>query len=68
MCSTSESLQVLNRASPQLSIFSIGFPMTLTTGVVLLMTLMPDLLRFLEILFSNSFSTMQEVVQRLGGG
>ncbi|PWW40587.1 flagellar biosynthetic protein FliR [Chromohalobacter israelensis] len=62
------TLGVLNRASPQLSIFSIGFPMTLTTGVVLLMTLMPDLLRFLEILFSNSFSTMQEVVQRLGGG
>ncbi|MDV6319159.1 flagellar biosynthetic protein FliR [Chromohalobacter sp. HP20-39] len=62
------TLGVLNRASPQLSIFSIGFPMTLTTGVVLLMTLMPDLLRFLEIIFSESLNTMQEVVQRLAGG
>ncbi|WP_277810606.1 flagellar biosynthetic protein FliR [Chromohalobacter canadensis] len=62
------TLGVLNRASPQLSIFSIGFPMTLTTGLVLLMTLMPDLLRFLEIVFSDSLHMMQEVVQRLAGG
>lgn len=62
------TLGVLNRASPQLSIFSIGFPMTLLTGVVLLMALMPDLLRFLDILFAKSFSAMQAVVEGLAGG
>ncbi|SHF11246.1 flagellar biosynthetic protein FliR [Modicisalibacter ilicicola DSM 19980] len=56
------SLGILNRASPQLTIFSIGFPMTLTVGLILLMVLMLDLGRYLERLFSQGFLFMQELL------
>ncbi|MGC3874872.1 flagellar biosynthetic protein FliR [Halomonas sp. GXIMD04776] len=56
------SLGILNRAAPQLTIFSIGFPMTLTVGLILLMILMLDLGRYLEGLFSRGFMFMQELI------
>ncbi|GAB2798564.1 flagellar biosynthetic protein FliR [Halomonas shantousis] len=59
------SLGILNRASPQLSIFSVGFPMTLTVGLILLMVLMPNLARFLEGLFGDSLVFMQALVEQM---
>ncbi|MEA3250455.1 MAG: flagellar biosynthetic protein FliR [Pseudomonadota bacterium] len=59
------SLGILNRAAPQLTIFSIGFPMTLTVGLVLIAVLMQDLGRFLEILFAQAVSTMREMLALL---
>lgn len=56
------SLGILNRAAPQLTIFSIGFPLTLVIGVVLLMVLMTDLGRFLESLFADAFLFLQQLL------
>lgn len=56
------SLGILNRASPQLTIFSIGFPLTLTVGLILMMVLMSDLGRFLERLFAEGFAFMRELL------
>ncbi|MBZ9556988.1 MULTISPECIES: flagellar biosynthetic protein FliR [Modicisalibacter] len=61
------SLGILNRASPQLTIFSIGFPMTLTTGLILLAVLMTDLGRFLETLLQNGFVFMRQMLSVLAG-
>ncbi|MHB0775305.1 flagellar biosynthetic protein FliR [Halomonas sp. WWR20] len=59
------SLGILNRASPQLSIFSVGFPMTLLVGLILLMVLMPNLARFLEGLFGDTLVFMQALVEQM---
>lgn len=56
------SLGILNRAAPQLTIFSVGFPMTLTVGLILLMVLMMDFGRFLESLFAEGFLFMQQLL------
>lgn len=45
------AMGILNRSAPQLTIFSIGFPLTLTVGMVLLMVMMTTLDRSLENLF-----------------
>lgn len=59
------AMGILNRASPQLSIFSIGFPMTLLVGIAMLRLLMPHLAPFLEQQFAAGLSTMLQVVQAL---
>lgn len=59
------SLGILNRAAPQLTVFSVGFPLTLTMGIFLLMILMTDLGSFLERLFSHGLGFMQQFVEAL---
>ncbi|MEC9481838.1 MAG: flagellar biosynthetic protein FliR [Halomonas sp.] len=56
------SLGILNRAAPQLTIFSVGFPLTLTIGLVLLMVLMSDYASFLETLFAKGFFFLQNLL------
>lgn len=56
------SLGILNRAAPQLTVFSVGFPMTLTIGLALIMILMGDLGSFLESLFAEGFSFIQQLI------
>lgn len=57
------AMGILNRASPQLSIFSIGFPMTLLAGLVVIMFLVPDLGAFMHRLFDTLFLRMIEIIQ-----
>lgn len=61
------SLGILNRASPQLSIFSVGFPMTLTAGLVLMTALMPNLGSFWSGLFETQLRFMQGLVEQMAG-
>ncbi|KGE78527.1 flagellar biosynthetic protein FliR [Halomonas salina] len=58
-------LGILNRSAPQLTVFSIGFPASLTMGVVLLMVLMTDLDRFLERLFRQGLTFLGEFLDVL---
>ena len=51
-------LGLLNRVSPQLSIFAIGFPITLTVGILTISLLMPLLAPFCEHLFSEVFDLL----------
>ncbi|HFR6801125.1 TPA: flagellar biosynthetic protein FliR, partial [Shigella flexneri] len=50
------ALGLLNRMAPQLSIFVIGFPLTLTVGISLMAALMPLIAPFCEHLFSEIFN------------
>ena len=55
------ALGVLTRAAPQLNIFAIGFPITLTVGLVLLLVALPHLVPQFERLFQDGLATMAQV-------
>ena len=59
------AMGILNRASPQFSIFAVGFPVTLLAGMLLLQLLMPQLAAFLEPRFAAAFETALRVLQAL---
>lgn len=61
------SLGILNRASPQLSVFSVGFPMTLTAGLVLMTALTPNLGGFWSALFDHQLRFMQGMIEQMAG-
>lgn len=59
------AMGILNRASPQLTVFAVGFPLTLTVGLVLMMVLMNDLGRFLEGLFGGGLQFLRQFIDSL---
>jgi len=52
------AMGILNRASPQFSIFAVGFPLTLLAGIGMLQLLMPHLGAFLEPRFAAGLDAM----------
>jgi len=57
------AMGVMTRAAPQLNIFSVGFPVTMLMGFIILMLAMPNLLpRFNQLMLDG-----MQVTQRLGG-
>jgi flagellar biosynthetic protein FliR len=52
------AMGILNRASPQFSIFAVGFPLTLIAGIWMLMLLVPHLGTFLEPRFAAGIDAM----------
>jgi len=59
------SLGILNRSAPQLTVFSVGFPTSLTLGLLLLVVLMTDLGRFLQHLFGQGLGFLRQLVEAL---
>ncbi|MEG3079923.1 flagellar biosynthetic protein FliR [Halomonas sp. 5021] len=59
------ALGILNRSAPQLTVFNIGFPTSLTVGLLLMMVLMTDLERFLQRIFSQGIDFMQGLIDTL---
>lgn len=57
---------ILNRAVPQFTVFSIGFPLTLTAGIFLLAIVMNDLGPVLERLFNEGLGFFQQLPELLG--
>jgi flagellar biosynthetic protein FliR len=49
------AMGILNRVSPQVSVFSVGFPITLLAGVILLQLVVRQLPAFLEPRFGAAF-------------
>jgi flagellar biosynthetic protein FliR len=57
------AMGIMTRAAPQLNIFSVGFPVTMLMGFVILMLLLPAVLpRFNELLLEGMRAS-----QRIGG-
>ena len=52
------AMSILNRAAQQLSVFSVGFPVTLIVGVTVLTVVLPHAGPFLESLFESGLSAM----------
>lgn len=59
------SLGILNRSAPQMTVFSVGFPTSLTLGLLLLGILMNDLGRYLEALFGQGLQALQILIQAM---
>ncbi|WP_395490718.1 flagellar biosynthetic protein FliR [Cedecea davisae] len=59
------ALGLLNRMAPQLSVFVIGFPVTLSIGMLILMALMPLIAPFTEHLFGEIFDLLADIVSEI---
>lgn len=62
------ALGILNRTAQQLSVFAVGFPISLTTGLILLMVVLPQSSPFLTRLFDSGYVAMSRLTQALAGG
>ncbi len=58
-------LGLLNRMAPQLSIFAVGFPVTLSAGMIAIILVMPLLAPFCEHFFSELFDLLAMLLQEL---
>jgi flagellar biosynthetic protein FliR len=61
------SLGILNRTAQQLSVFAVGFPISLTTGLVMLAVVLPQSGDFLTGLFSDGYQAMARIARALAG-
>jgi flagellar biosynthetic protein FliR len=59
---TNMALGVLTRAAPQLNIFGIGFPVTITVGFMILVLTLPSMLIPMQNMIAVSFEHMREVM------
>jgi flagellar biosynthetic protein FliR len=59
------ALGILNRTAQQLSVFAVGFPISLTVGLILLWVVLPQTSPFLRRLFDEGFSAMGRLMGAL---
>ncbi|WP_263139305.1 flagellar biosynthetic protein FliR [Pseudomonas sp. RIT-PI-AD] len=57
------ALGVMTRAAPQLNIFSIGFPLTLVLGLVIVWLSMADILSQYQVLASDALQMLRELAR-----
>ncbi len=58
------SFGVMMRAAPQLNVFAIGFPITLTLGFVFMLVSLPVFLPQFEGLMDNAFLSLAEMLRK----
>ncbi|CAM2138458.1 flagellar biosynthesis protein FliR [Pararobbsia alpina] len=56
------ALGVLNRAAPQIGVFQVGLPLTLTVGLLMLQWMTPNLMPFFSRLFSMGMDALTRVI------
>jgi flagellar biosynthetic protein FliR len=61
------ALGILNRTAQQLSVFAVGFPISLMTGLVLLAIVLPQITPFMTRFFDRGYSAMARLAQGLAG-
>ncbi len=61
------ALGILNRTAQQLSVFAVGFPISLLVGLLLLTVVLPQTGPFLLRLFQDGHETMARVLHGLAG-
>lgn len=57
------AMGVISRASPTLNLFSVGFPITLMLGLMVMERTLPALLPQVERLFTAAFETMGQLLE-----
>jgi len=62
------ALGILNRTAQQLSVFAVGFPVSLSAGLLLLSAVLPQTNAFLQRLFQQGYETMARLAWALLGG
>jgi flagellar biosynthetic protein FliR len=59
------SLGVLTRAAPQLNLFAVGFPITLTAGFIGLLLMLTNFAPVLQNLFDGGFDDIGRMLEML---
>ncbi len=59
------ALGILNRSAPQFTVFALGFPIKLISGLVLIMVMMGHFGPFLERIFAHALSVQQQLLHML---
>lgn len=62
------AMGVLARVAPQMNLFAVGFPVTITAGFVVLLLTLPYFGTAMERLFDQSFSALREMMGAATGG
>jgi len=62
---TNAALGILTRAAPQLNIFGIGFPITISVGFIMLALTLPYLAMPVDRLFQEAFDTIRRMTAAL---
>lgn len=62
------SMGILNRTAQQLSVFAVGFPISLMAGLVLLTVVLPQTSPFLSQLFEEGYRAMGRMMHGLATG
>lgn len=62
---TNIALGILTRAAPQLNLFAIGFPITLTVGLVMLMLSLNHMAPLLQGFYDAGFDTLARMLRAL---
>lgn len=60
---TNVALGVLTRAAPQLNLFAVGFPVTLSVGLIVLLVSLSYLAPMLQRLFEHGFHAIDEMLR-----
>ncbi len=63
---TNIALGVLTRAAPQLNLFAVGFPVTLTVGMLILLISLSYFAPMLQRLFELGFNAIEEMLRVMG--
>lgn len=61
------ALGILNRTAQQLSVFAVGFPISLMVGLILLMVVLPQTAPFIGRLFDSGHQAMARLIHALAG-
>lgn len=61
------AMGILNRTAQQLSVFAVGFPISLLTGLLLLSVVLPQTSGFLSRMFEDGYSAMAKLAAGLAG-
>ncbi len=64
---TNLALGVLTRSAPQLNVFAVGFPITISVGFTTLLLIFPYLVPLVEYFTHVSLDGVSRVMQQLGG-
>lgn len=54
---------VASKSAPQLQIFSVGFPITLMLGILLMWATLPDILELLPNMFNDAFDLLKQLLR-----
>ncbi|OXR49692.1 MULTISPECIES: flagellar biosynthetic protein FliR [unclassified Pusillimonas] len=65
LLSISLALGILNRTAQQLSVFAVGFPISLLVGLILLWVVLPQIAPFVQQLFDSGYDAMGRVINAL---
>ena len=65
---TNIALGILTRSAPQLNLFAVGFPVTLSVGFIVLLVCLSLVAPMLHNLFELGFNALDELMRTLAGG